>query len=59
MKEELKFASEISGVLCVMMAGVLLMHKLCVDSWDIRHQVSIILYIITTHYTMHSFNILL
>ena len=55
MKEELKFATEISEVQCMMMAGVPLMHKLCVDSWDIRHQVSI--YITTTHYTMHSFNI--
>ena len=34
MKEELKYATEISGVQCVVMAGVSLMHKLCVDSLD-------------------------
>ena len=35
MKEELKYATEISGVQCVTMAGVSLMHKWCVDSSDL------------------------
>ena len=39
MKEELKFATEINGVQCVMIAGVPLMHKWCVDSLDLLRQV--------------------
>ena len=36
MKEELKYVTGISGVQYVVMAGVPLMHKLCVDSWDLQ-----------------------
>ena len=38
-KEELRYATEISGVQCVVMAGVTLMHKLYVDSLDLQQQV--------------------
>ena len=39
MKEELRYATKISGVLCVMIAGVPLTHKWCVDSLDLQRQV--------------------
>ena len=34
MKEGLNFVTRISGGLCVMTVGVILMHKLCADSLD-------------------------
>ena len=34
MKEELNFATRISGVLYVMTTGIVLMHKLCVENLD-------------------------
>ena len=39
MKEELRYATEISGVQCVMIAGVTLMHKLFAGSLDLQQQV--------------------
>ena len=36
MKEGLRYATEISGVLYVVMAGIILMHKWCVDSLDLQ-----------------------
>ena len=44
MKEELRYATEISGVQCVMIAGVTLMHKLFAGSLDLQQQVIILLY---------------
>ena len=42
MKEELRYATEVNGVLCVVIVGVPLMHKLYVDSLDLQRQVHIL-----------------
>ena len=39
MKEELRCATEINGVQCVVISGVPPMRKLCVDSLDLIQQV--------------------
>ena len=57
MKEELRYATEINGVQCVVIAGVPLMHKLCVDSLDLQQQVHVTHFkAITTHTAL--FNLL-
>lgn len=44
MKGEWRYVSMDSGGQYVMMHGITLMHKLCVDSWDIGEVVGLYMY---------------